>query len=88
MPMVFGLVGAFTWMRWRDARGDAAMQRRAFALIGMLLAARLGFGLFAEAGPGWVAEVAAFVIGFGLSATVLGPGSWHRLRERLRGGGA
>ncbi|GAB4265804.1 MAG: rhomboid family intramembrane serine protease [Pararhodobacter sp.] len=86
MPMVFGLVGAFTWMRWREAAGDRERQRRAFALIGMLLVARLGFGLFAETGPSWIAEVAAFVLGFGLSALFLGPGSWHRLRERLRGG--
>lgn len=82
MAMVFGLVGALTWWRWQVA-GDAAGRRRAFALIGVLLAARLGFGLIAETGHGWIAEIAAFGFGFALSALV-GPGGWARLRTRLR----
>jgi len=85
MPLVFGLVGAFTWLKWRDAGGDRTLQRRAFGMIAVLLLARLGFGLLAESGPGWIAELAAFGFGFGLSALVLGPGSWSRLRARLRG---
>ncbi|WP_333828257.1 rhomboid family intramembrane serine protease [Pararhodobacter sp.] len=82
MPMVFGLVGALTWWRWQSA-GDAAGRRRAFALIGVLLAARLGFGLLAETGQGWVAEIAAFGFGFALAALV-GPGGWAQVRARLR----
>ena len=82
MAMVFGLVGALTWWRWQAA-GDAAGRRRAFGLIGVLLAARLGFGLLAETGQGWIAELAAFGTGFALAALV-GPGGWARLRERLR----
>ncbi len=82
MAMVFGLVGALTWWRWQVA-GDAAGRRRAFALIGVLLTARLGFGLIAETGHGWIAEIAAFGSGFGLSALV-GPGGWSQLRARLR----
>ena len=85
MPTVFALVGAFTWMRFRDAQGDRAKQRRAFGMIAVLLGARLAFGVMAETGPGWIAEVAAFAFGFGLSALVLGPGSWQRLRSRIRG---
>lgn len=85
MPMVFGLVGGFTWLKWREAQGDREKQLRAFALIGILLVARLGFGLLVETGPGWIAELTAFVVGFGLSAWVLGPGSWARLRDRIRG---
>lgn len=84
MPMAFGLVGGFTWQRWREA-ADAPARRRAFALIGMLLGARLAFGLLAETGPAWIADASAFVLGFGLSALVLGPGSWQRTRARLRG---
>jgi len=82
MAMVFGLVGAVTWWRWQSA-GDVAAQRRAFALIGVLLAARLGFGLMAETGQGWIAEIAAFGFGFALSM-VVGPGAWVRLRAKLR----
>lgn len=84
MPMVFALVGAFTWLKWREAEGDRVKQRRAFAMIGILLVARLAFGLLAEAGPGWIAEIAAFGFGFAASALALGPGSWARLRDRIR----
>lgn len=82
-PMVFGLVGAFTWSEWLQAGGDAARQRRAFGLIGVLMLARLGFGLLAETGHGWIADLAAFGFGFVL-AWALQPGGWARLRHRLR----
>jgi len=85
MPLAFALVGGFTWLKWHQAQGDRTLQRRAFAMIGILLVARLAFGLLAETGPGWVAEFASFGFAFVLSAGFLGPGSWHRLRERLRG---
>ncbi|MFN4100989.1 MAG: rhomboid family intramembrane serine protease [Pararhodobacter sp.] len=85
MPMAFALVGAFTWLRFADAAGDRSKQRRAFALIGILLGARLAFGLLAEAGPFWIAEVVAFALGFAASALFLAPGRWKRLRERIRG---
>ena len=85
MPMAFGLVGAFTWLRWSDAAGDRDKQRRAFGLIAVLLGARLAFGLIAESGPFWIAEVAAFALGFGATALFLGPGRWARLRARLKG---
>lgn len=85
IPMAFALVGAFTWIKWREAEGDRTKQRRAFAMIAILLFARLAFGVLAEAGPTWIAEVASFVVGFAGSALVLGPGSWTRLRERIRG---
>lgn len=85
MPMAFALVGAFTWMKWRDAAGDRVLQRRAFAMIGILLLARMAFGLIAESGPAWIAEVAAFGLGFAASALFLGPGSWRRLRARIKG---
>ena len=84
MPMAFALVGAFTWLRWHEAP-DAAARRRAFSLIAVLLGARLGFGLMAETGPSWVADVSAFALGFVLAAVALGPGSWARTRARLRG---
>jgi len=82
MPLVFGLVGALTWWRWQTAP-DRAGRLRAFGVIGVLLAARLGFGLIAETGHGWIGELAAFGFGFALS-TVVGPGRWARIRARLR----
>lgn len=82
MPLVFGLVGALTWWRWRIAE-DREARLRAFGVIGTLMAARLGFGLMIEAGHGWVAELAAFAVGFALSM-VVGPGGWSALKARLR----
>jgi membrane associated rhomboid family serine protease len=87
MPLVFALVGAFTWIKWREADGDRAGRQRAFGMVAILLAARLGFGLLVESGPSWIAEVAAFGLGFAASALVLGPGSWARLRTRIKGQG-
>ncbi|MCB1359974.1 MAG: rhomboid family intramembrane serine protease [Rhodobacter sp.] len=85
MPMAFSLVGAFTWLKVHEAGDDRARRLRAFGLIAMLLLARLAFGLIAEGGPGWIAEFVAFVLAYGLSALILGPGSWQRTRARLRG---
>lgn len=80
-PLAFGLVGAFTWMLRHRAQGDPAGQRRAFALMGTLMLARIGFGLLAEVGPGWMADLAAFALGYALAA-MLAPGALERLRAR------
>ena len=81
MAMVFGLVGGLTWHRWHVAE-DRGAQIRAFGIIGTLLLARLAVGLMVEVGHGWVAELAAFAIGFGLAAG-MGPGRWAQIRARL-----
>lgn len=82
MPLVFGLVGALTWWRWQSAP-DRDSRLRAFGVIGVLLAARLGFGLIAEIGHGWIGELAAFGFGFGLS-TIVGPGRLPQITAWLR----
>jgi len=84
MVPVFALVGAFTWLKWHQAAGDPVKRRRAFSLIIVLVLARLGFGLFAELGPAWIAELTAFALAFALAAAVLGPGQWRALRARLQ----
>lgn len=83
MPLVFGLVGAFTFGLWSRA-ADARARRRAFGLIGVLMLARLGVGLLVEVGPGWIADLVAFALGFALAAG-LAPGATGRLAARLRG---
>lgn len=82
MPMVFALVGAAAWWRWRDT-SDSAARRRALALLGGLMLARLGIGLTVEPGYGWIADLAAFGFGFAL-AVPLAPGGWALVRARLR----
>jgi rhomboid protease GluP len=81
MAMVFGLAGGLTWQRWRTADLRPA-QLRLGAVIGALLLARLAVGLVIEPGHGWLAEFAAFVIGFALAAGTA-PGRWQTLRARL-----
>lgn len=82
MPMVFALVGAATWWRWKAAK-DGAGRWQAFGLIGSLMALRLAFGLIAESGHGWIADLAAFGFGFTLSM-ILAPGGWAWLRATLK----
>ncbi|MGY6534994.1 MAG: rhomboid family intramembrane serine protease [Pararhodobacter sp.] len=82
MPLVFALVGAATWWRWHTAI-DTLGRWRAFGLIGSLMLLRLVIGLLAESGYGWIADLAAFALGFGLSM-LLAPGGWAWIRHALR----
>lgn len=82
-PGVYGLIGGFTCLLWLRLGEVGARQSRAFTLIGLLLGLQLVFGLLFGAGPMWVADIAGFAAGFGLSF-VLVPGGWARLRARLR----
>lgn len=83
-PPVYGFVGAFTFLLWTRLGQTGGKRLRAFSLIGMLLAFQLTFGLvFGAAGMAWLAEIAGFVLGFGLSF-VLVPGGTARVRQALR----
>jgi membrane associated rhomboid family serine protease len=82
-PPVYGLIGAFTFMLWRSLSRVGANQARAFSLIGMLMGIQLLFGLFFGMQNDWVAELAGFVTGFGLSF-FLSPGGWARMRRHIR----
>ncbi len=91
-PGVYALIGGFTWLLWRRQRAMGQSQVTAFQLIGILLAIRILFGVGgvllsgASVGRGmdWVAELAGFAAGFGLSFLV-SPGGWAGLHGRLRG---
>ena len=74
-PAVYGLVGAFTFLTWTRLAAQNENRLRAFTLIGALLAFQLIFGLgFGDLGLGWIAELAGFVCGFGLSFLVVDGG--------------
>ncbi|MFD1342828.1 rhomboid family intramembrane serine protease [Litorisediminicola beolgyonensis] len=82
-PAIYGLIGAFTYLLWLKLGQMGEAQIRAFSLIGVLLGLQLIFGLLFGGGLYWVAEIGGFVAGFALT-TVLVPGGWARLRQRLR----
>ncbi|MFD3190448.1 rhomboid family intramembrane serine protease [Sedimentitalea sp. HM32M-2] len=82
-PPVYGLIGAFTYMLWRSLSRVGANQARAFTLISFLMGAQLVFGLLFGVNNDWVADLAGFASGFGLSFFV-SPGGWARLRRRIR----
>lgn len=81
-PAVYGLVGAFTFLLWTRLAAANANRLRAFALIGMLLAFQLTFGLvFGGGGHGWIAEISGFAIGFGLSFLLVDGGARRALAQ-------
>lgn len=83
-PGVYGLIGGYTYLLWLRLGQMGEKQLMAFRLIGVLLGIQLLFGLLFGAGNDWVADLAGFAAGFGLS-TLLVPGGLARLRARLRG---
>ncbi len=82
-PGVYGLIGGYSFVTWRKLAGRGAEQYRAFSLIAVLMGLQLVWGVFFETGMLWVAELAGFVAGFGLSY-LFAPGEWARLRARLQ----
>jgi membrane associated rhomboid family serine protease len=82
-PPTYGFIGAYSYMLWIYLRGVGERQIAAFRLIGLLMAIQLLFGLFFDTGTTWVAELAAFVTGFGLAPLLL-PGGLARLRHKLQ----
>ncbi len=80
---IYALIGAYTYQIWLRLGQTGENQLRAFQLIGFLLGLQLVFGMLFGGGHMWIAELAAFVFGFG-AATVLVPGGWAALLARLR----
>lgn len=82
-PNVYGLIGGYSFVMWRRLITSGGPQYQAFTLIALLMGLQLFWGVFFEAGLLWVAELAGFFCGFGLSF-LLAPGEWARLRARLQ----
>jgi len=82
-PGVYGLIGGYTFLMWVRAQMLKQSQVMAFQLIAVLLGIQLVFGLVFGARNDWLADLAGFAAGFGLSF-VLVPGGWARLRAALR----
>ncbi|MES0863865.1 rhomboid family intramembrane serine protease [Ruegeria sp. SCPT10] len=82
-PPVYGLIGAFTWLLWRKLSLVGENQARAFQLIAVLMGIQFLFRLIFGGAPDWIADLAGFATGFGLSF-FLAPGGWARIRGRIR----
>ncbi len=82
-PSVYGLIGAYSFVMWRTLGATGGPQHRAFSLIAILMGIQLLWGVFFNTGTTWVAELAGFVCGFGLSF-LLAPGEWRRIRDQIR----
>ncbi len=82
-PGVYGLIGGYTFLLWVQAKALQQSQLTAFRLVAVLLAIQLVFGLVFGARNDWVADLAGFAAGFGLSFLLV-PGGWARLRAALR----
>lgn len=82
-PADYGLIGAFTYLLWRGLGAVGENQARAFTLIAALLGIQLLFGLIFGGSNDWIADLAGFTAGFGLSF-FLAPGGWARIRARIR----
>lgn len=82
-PAVFGLLGAFAFILWNGLTEATSSRTRAIGLVAVLLGLRVAVGMFLGTGHEWLADIAAFVIGLGLSFLVC-PGGWRGMLDRLR----
>ncbi len=82
-PAAYGLIGAFSFILWMQLAATGGPRSRAFTLIAFLMGIQLVFGLLFGGGLDWVADLAGFAAGFGLSVLV-SPGGWARVMRRLR----
>lgn len=82
-PGAYGLIGAFTFIIWARLGAENANRARAFTLIAFLLGIQLIFGVLFGGSADWVADLAGFAVGFGLSFLV-GPGGPAQLLRAIR----
>lgn len=82
-PAVYGLIGAFTFLLRLSLARVGENQTRAFSLIAFLMGIQLIFGLLFGGSQDWVADLAGFATGFGLSFFLV-PGGWQAIRNRIR----
>lgn len=79
-PAVYGLLGAFTWVRFLIERMEGNSGLRAFGLIGFFMTIQLAYKLFFGGNNEWLAELFGFGAGFTL-AIAFGPGGLGMIRS-------
>lgn len=82
-PAVYGLIGSYTFMLWLSLGSFGQSRLSAFQLIAVLLGIQLFFGLVFGGPMTWVADIAGFITGFGLSFLLV-PGALGRIRDKMR----
>lgn len=82
-PAAYGLIGAYTFILWVNLAATGGPRAQAFTLIGFLMGIQLTFAVIFGSRPDWIADLAGFATGFGLSFLVC-PGGWSRVRDRIR----
>ncbi len=82
-PAVYGLIGAFTYLTWLRLGSLGENQLMAFRLIGFLMGLQLVFGLLFGSSWQWIADLAGFAVGLGLSP-LIAPGGWQAFVRRMR----
>jgi membrane associated rhomboid family serine protease len=82
-PSVYGLIGGYSFVMWRQLAGTGTQQYRAFTLIAFLMGIQLIWGILFDTGTQWVAELVGFFVGFGL-CFLLAPGEWAKILGQIR----
>jgi len=82
-PAAYGLIGAFTYIRFAQTEGMGVQQVMAFQLLAILMAINLIFALIMGGPDLWVAELAGAAAGF-VTAAALRPGGLPHLLAKLR----
>jgi membrane associated rhomboid family serine protease len=81
-PAIYGLIGAFTWLRFTTLQDEGENGLRAFNLIIFFMAIALIYKFLFGGSNDWLAELVGFCVGFGLGV-VLGPDGKLRLQMLL-----
>ncbi len=89
-PIVYGLLGAYTWMLWLTAGATGESRLMAFRLIGFLLALQMIYRIIVpllyshdvDLGYDWVADLTGFIVGFSLSF-ILAPDGRARITRMI-----
>ncbi|MCV6823628.1 MULTISPECIES: rhomboid family intramembrane serine protease [Halocynthiibacter] len=82
-PGVFGLIGAYTFIRYQEYAASGGPKTRAFKLIAVLAGLRLFLAFFYGWQSNWVADFAAFPVGV-ILAIALVPGAFAGFVAKMR----
>ena len=81
-PAVYGLIGAFTWLRFSSLKSSGESGLRAFSLITFFMGITLFYKFLFGGTNEWLAELTGFCVGFLLSI-ILGPDGKERVQKVL-----